>query len=174
MINQLKITRTPRPSLGEPELERRALYEGRNVFVCYGGKEGFDVAEVLKQQNPYGYINLIVAPISLQLGKPAPKEGVLDKEIKDSHCIILILDKKGFFKSEPAKKEFKIILEHKKGRYIPIFLKENEKEWIIKKVKNEFEINLSEMQYAVWEQSDVFLEKLYGDIRKIVISCSIL
>jgi len=159
-------TATPRPPPSESMLERAAFIEGRQVFVCYGGKEGFQLAEILKKLNPYDYINFIVAPISLQLGKPAPKDGVLDKEIKESHCIVVLLDKNGFLKSEKAKKEFRIIIEHKKDRYIPIFLKKKEKDWIIKIVKEEFGVELSEIQYGIWEHSNEFLGKLYNDIRK--------
>ncbi|MFZ3385259.1 MAG: hypothetical protein WA144_15170 [Candidatus Methanoperedens sp.] len=162
---------TPRPPLGESALENIALHEGRQVVVCYGGKDGLDVAEFLKKQNPYGYINFIIAPTTLQYGKPAPKDGVLDKEIRQSHCVVVLLDKNGFLKSEKAKKEFKIILQYKRDSYIPIFLVDKEKENIIKVVKEEFGINLSEIQYGIFrEPFDDFLEKLYADIRKIVIS----
>lgn len=161
---------TPRPPLGESALENIAWHEGRQVVVCYGGNEGFKVAEFLKKSNPYGYINYIVAPISLPLGKPAPKDGILDKEIKDSHCVVVLLDKNGFFKSEKAKKEFKIILEHKRDRYIPIFLADSEKKKIIEVVKLEFGINLSEIQYdTLRDPLNEFLERLYDNIRKIVI-----
>lgn len=166
----IAVSTTPRPSLGETALENIAWHEGRQVVVCYGGQEGFKVAEFLKKSNPYGYIKYIVAPISLQLGKPAPKEGVLDKEIKDSHCVVVLLDKNGFLKSEKAKKEFRVILEHKGDRYIPIFLIDKEKKEIIKMVKEEFGIDLSKIQYdTLREPLDDFLEKLYDDIRKTMI-----
>lgn len=164
------IATTPRPMMSESDLERRAFLEGRQVVVCYGGKEGLDVAEFLKEANLYnGAINFIIAPTTLQYGKPAPKDGVLDAEIRQSHCVVVLLDMNGFLKSEKAKREFRIILEYKKGKYIPLFLRENEKGQIIKTVKYEFGVDLSEIQYATWKQSKEFLEKLYNDIWRTVI-----
>ncbi|HEX7575736.1 MAG TPA: hypothetical protein VF360_05100, partial [Candidatus Methanoperedens sp.] len=161
---------TSRPMMSESDLERRAFLEGRQVVVCYGGEDGFDVAKFLKEANPYnGAINFIVAPITLQYGKPAPNDGVLDTEIRQSHCVVALLDMNGFLKSEKAKREFRIILEHKAGKYIPMFLREYEKGQIIKTVKDEFGVDLSEIQYATWKQSRAFLDKLYDDIRKTVI-----
>lgn len=144
-----------------------ACREGRQV--CYGGKDGLNVAEFLKEANPYGFINFIIAPTTLQYGKPAPKDGVLDTEIRQSHCVVVLLDMNGFLKSEKAKREFRIILEHKAGKYIPMFLREDEKGQVIKTVKDEFRVDLSEIQYASWKYSREFLEKLYEDIRKAVI-----
>lgn len=169
MTKNLTKSITPKPKLSEPDLEYIAWHEGRRVVVCYGKKEGYNIAETLKKENPIGYINFIIAPTSLPLGKYAPKDGVLDNEIKESHCIVVLLDINGFLKSEKAKKEFRIILEYQKGRYIPIFLKENEKDQIIKKVKEEFGVDLSEIQYATWKGSREFLTNLYEDIKKIVI-----
>lgn len=172
IVQSLLITMatTPRPTMSESDLERRAFREGRQVVVCYGGKDGLDVAEYLKEANPYdGAINFIIAPITLQYGKPAPKDGILDTEIRQSHCVVVLLDMNGFIKSEKAKREFRIILEHKAGKYIPMFLREDEKGQIIKTVKDEFGVDLSEIQYATWKQSIAFLDKLYDDIRKIVI-----
>ena len=50
-----------------------------------------------------------------------------------------------------------------------MFLREYEKGQIIKTVKDEFGVDLSEIQYATWKQSRAFLDKLYDDIRKTVI-----
>jgi len=169
MADNLKIVTTPKPTLGESDRENIAWHEGRQVVVCYGGKDGLNIAEDLKKQNPYSYINFIIAPSTLQYGKPAPEDGVLDKEIRQSHCIVVLFDINGFLKSEKAKREFRIILEHKKGKYIPIFLRNDEKEWIIKTVKGEFGIDLSKIIYATWKPSREFLEKLYNDIKNIVI-----
>ena len=50
-ISKITISTTPRPSLGEDELEKIAWREGRQVVVCYGGEEGYEVAKFLKKSN---------------------------------------------------------------------------------------------------------------------------
>lgn len=171
MTNKLtRSEKTLKPKiLNEYELERIARLHGRQVIVCYGGEKGFNRAKFLKEQNPHHFINFIVAPI-LPLGETPPKDGVLEKEIKESHCIVVLFDKKGFLKSETAKKEFRIILEHKRNKYIPIFLEKREKTAIIRMVKEEFGVDLSEeKQYDIWKESNDFLENLYGSIKRKVI-----
>jgi hypothetical protein len=156
---------TPRPELNEYAREDYAKMYGGQVVICYGGTEGLEVAKFLRRYNPYSHINFIVAPTSLPFGESAPKDGILDKEIKQSHCIVVLLDINGFLESEKAKEEFKIILEHNEDKYIPIFLEKNEKDRIIKKVKEEFGVDLSQRIYAIWEPSWEFIDKLYYDIK---------
>jgi len=60
LANHIAIVTTPRPTLGEGDLENIAWHEGRKVVVCYGGKDGLNIAEFLKKQNPYSYINFII------------------------------------------------------------------------------------------------------------------
>lgn len=158
---------TPRPNLSEYNLERSAQLQGRQIVICYGGKKGFDIAKNLKYKNIHPWINFIVAPLSIPLGKISPEGGVLVNEIKESHCIVVLFDKKGFFKSETAKKEFRIILECKESRYIPIFLNATEKMWIIKMVKEEFGVDLSKIQYGIIGETN--LEHIYDSIRRKVL-----
>jgi hypothetical protein len=170
MTDNFTISHTPRPNLSENYLEEIAKLHGRQVVVCYGGEKGFNIAKFLKCRNPYRWINFIVAPISIPLGETPPIEGVLENEIKESHSIVVLFDKKGFFKSVTAKKEFRIILEYKKSRYIPIFLKRNEKKQMIEMVKEEFGVDLlKDKQYGIWNESYEFLENLYDSIRRKVI-----